>query len=80
MAKTKRIRIRAMVWPDGYWTAAGDGAHDADTMEEWICDQAVGCDHDPAFGATVWIEAEIPIPEAPPEATVQGEVVDDSSV
>lgn len=80
MSKTKRVRIRVMVWPDGYWTAVGDDKVDADDLELWLCDQAIGGDHDPAIAATVWIEAEIPVPEAPPEATVQGEVVDGGSV
>ena len=74
--RTTKVRIRAHVWPDGYWTAAGDSAETAETVELWVIEQGDYRDpHTEGLPLVVWIEADVPVPEKPEPQAVPGEVV-----
>ncbi len=59
--KTVRVRIAVGVDPRGHWHAYGDDEEsDAEMYEDATWD-----------GATIhWVEADVPIPEPPPDETV----------
>lgn len=63
MAKTIKVRIPAVVSPDGKWCAYGyPGAmEDPDwSMVEWVADNG-----EPTYEyQRIWITAELPVPEA----------------
>ena len=70
--KTQRLRIPCVVCRDGTWCAFGGGGprKPKDTAAGEA--EAVLCEEFPD-GSVVWIEADVPFPEAP---TVNGRVVE----
>ena len=71
--KTQRVRIMVIVSKDGSYAGAGTGAkgeHSSERDLDWIYDSLPNHVTDGEFHK-VWVEADVPLPEAP---TVEGKV------
>ena len=71
---TKRVRILVAMDPSGEWSSMGCHVDDA-TTRNFITLDDLAC----GIIAYYWIEADIPVPVAPPAATIEGVVADGGS-
>jgi hypothetical protein len=71
--KTKKVRIALEIDHQGCWQAQGGDLFSDDWSEAMSALEPISDSH------RHWIEAEVPVPEAPAETTVTGKAVEAAS-